>query len=217
MKYQGAIFDFNGTLFWDTPYHNQAWDIFLQKHRIRLTDDEKNQKIHGKNNRDIFRVLFGRKPDEAEMQKFIFEKEAFYQEICLANTMELASGVTELFDFLKTNDIRFTIATSCGIENIIFYFQHFQLEKWFDMDRIVFNDGKVKGKPNPDLFIKAMEILGTTPETTVIFEDSEAGITAAQNAGAGKIVIVNSIEEDYRHWPYPVITDFDEVDRGWFG
>jgi beta-phosphoglucomutase-like phosphatase (HAD superfamily) len=96
-------------------------------------------------------------------------------------------------------------------------FQHFGLGKWFAMDRIAYNDGKTKGKPSPDLFLKAMEILGTPPEATVIFEDSEAGLKAAESAGAGKIVIVNSNGGDYQHWPHQVIADFHEVDRGWFG
>lgn len=217
MKLKGAVFDFNGTLFWDTPYHNRAWDLFLEKRRIRLTDDAKNRMIHGKTNRDIYTALFGKVPDEAGLQEFILEKEGIYQEICLANPLELADGVTELFDFLQANNIRFTIATASGIENIAFYFQHFGLEKWFASDRIAYNDGKTKGKPHPDLFLKAMDILETPPEATVIFEDSEAGLKAAQNAGAGKIVIVNSTGGNYQHWPHPVITDFHEVDRAWFG
>ena len=47
MAIKGVIFDFNGTLFFDTHLHNQAWDIFLKKHSFVLTDEEKNLKIHG--------------------------------------------------------------------------------------------------------------------------------------------------------------------------
>lgn len=47
MTFKGAIFDFNGTLFWDTPFHDKAFDIFLEKRGLHLTDEEKRVKIHG--------------------------------------------------------------------------------------------------------------------------------------------------------------------------
>lgn len=55
---EGVIFDFNGTLFWDTPYHNRAWDIYLQSHGRQISDHDKDLYIHGKPNRDIFNFLF---------------------------------------------------------------------------------------------------------------------------------------------------------------
>ncbi|UII81232.1 hypothetical protein [Flagellimonas sp. CMM7] len=45
-------------MFFDTDLHNKAWDIFLDKHALKLGDDEKNQKIHGKNNAEILSNLF---------------------------------------------------------------------------------------------------------------------------------------------------------------
>jgi len=40
MKYTGVIFDFNGTLFWDTGLHNEAWQIFLDKYNLHLSDEK---------------------------------------------------------------------------------------------------------------------------------------------------------------------------------
>ena len=60
-KYKGIIFDFNGTLLWDTKLHNHAWDIFLDKHNIVLSDDEKNKVIHGKTNEVILKIIFDNK------------------------------------------------------------------------------------------------------------------------------------------------------------
>ena len=60
MKYSGVIFDFNGTLFWDTPLHNKAWNMFLEKRGMHLSDHEFFATFHGKNNRDMFNSLFQR-------------------------------------------------------------------------------------------------------------------------------------------------------------
>lgn len=41
MAIKGVIFDFNGTLFFDTHLHNRAWDIFLDRYSLMLQDVEK--------------------------------------------------------------------------------------------------------------------------------------------------------------------------------
>jgi beta-phosphoglucomutase len=64
LSFKGAIFDFNGTLFWDTAYHNEAWDTWLGRNGMEMTNEEKDLRIHGKNNKDIFEGLYGRKIDK---------------------------------------------------------------------------------------------------------------------------------------------------------
>ena len=80
-RIQGVIFDFNGTLYWDTSYHNEAWDIFLRKHHIRLTSEEKRHKIHGKLNKDILAGVFGRSLSVHEIEMMVREKEEIYRKI----------------------------------------------------------------------------------------------------------------------------------------
>lgn len=215
MTYKGAIFDFNGTLFWDTAYHNQAFDIFLKKHHLKLTDEEKRVKIHGKSNPDIMSGIFGKELTDTEIYDLSQEKELIYRNLCV-NDLHFAPGAVDLFNYLSSAKIPFTIATSAGIENVDFYFEHMNLNKWFKLDEIVYNDGSFRGKPCPDIFLSAARKLQLSPHETVMFEDSVAGIEAAENAGAGKIYIVNSNNEIYVDFSYKIITHFDEVDRKLF-
>lgn len=215
-KFRGVLFDFNGTLFWDTHLHNAAWNKFLEKHQLQLTDEEKNQKIHGKNNQDIFTALFQRSFTKEEIDDLVIEKETIYQNLCLNIKMELAPGAIEFFEFLHSQSIPFTIATASGIENIDFYFSHLNLGKWFDYKTIVYNDGSFPGKPQPDIFLIGAKRLGIAPEYLIVFEDSLTGFKAAQNAKIGKIYIVNSTNND-QTWPCDVISSFTEVDRSLFG
>jgi HAD superfamily hydrolase (TIGR01509 family) len=217
MHFSGVIFDFNGTLFWDTNLHNKAWDIFLSQHNMSLSDEDKFRKIHGKNNADIFRSLFGNDLADEEIGKYVLEKESFYQELCLRTDMQLAPGATEFLDFLKNNNIPFTIATASGKENIDFYFRYLPLSRWFDYDKVVYNNGKIKGKPDPQIYRLAMEIINKNPEDVIIFEDAVAGLQSAKNARAGKIIVVNSNNDDYIGWKdCRIIKNFDEVDRNQF-
>lgn len=217
MTYSGVIFDFNGTLFWDTKLHNKAWDIFLTRHNLYLSDEDKFLKIHGKNNRDIFTALFNRSFSDDELNKYILEKEGLYQQLCLQTDMPLAPGATDFFNFLKDNDIPFTIATASGQENIDFYFKHLPIAQWFDYDKVVYNNGQIKGKPDPEIYLKAMQVINRKPEEVIIFEDAIAGLQAARNAKAGKIIIVDSNDDDYTGWTdNQIIRSFDEVDRKQF-
>lgn len=212
MKLKGAIFDCNGTIVWDTAFHDKAFDVFLEKHGIHLTDDEKRIKIHGKPNADIMRGIFGDHLTDAEVNDMAQEKEAIYRDLA-ADRLEFAPGVVDLFDYLKANKVRMAIATSSGIENVQFYFDVLKIDRWFSMETVIYDNGTFRGKPHPDMFLKAAEQLGLQPEETVMFEDSKAGITATERANAGKIVIVSSYGEDYSQFSHQIITHFDQIDR----
>lgn len=216
MKFKGVVFDFNGTLLWDTKYHNQAFDLFLEQHNIVLTDEEKSVKIYGKSNADIMRDVFDRTLTDAEVKEFSIEKELIYQDL-IVNNLHFAEGAEELFEYLKAHNIPFCIATSSDFLNVEFYFREMQLGRWFSPEWVLFNDGTLKGKPEPDLFLKAADRLQLNTSELVIFEDSKAGIKAAENAGAGKIYIVNSMNDDFSDFEHEVIFNFNQTDKSLFG
>jgi beta-phosphoglucomutase len=216
MKYKAVIFDFNGTLYWDTSHHNQAWDIFLNNHHLSLSNEEKAAKIHGKSNSDILKAIFERKLSPQEIHQMEMEKELIYHEIALREKLDYAPGALNLFSYLQSIHIPYTIATSSGWVNIEFYIKYMDLAKWFNTEKIIYDNGNFRGKPNPDIFLLAMQKLNTKPEDVLIFEDSLNGIMAAESAGVGKIIVVNSTGGDYSHLPYTIINHFDKVDRNLF-
>lgn len=215
-KIKGVILDFNGTLFWDTQYNNKAWDSFLNLHGFNLSDQEKLEIIHGRNNQDSIKELFGGRLNPDELYRLSRQKEEFYRKFCLEGTPELAPGATDFLRFLMKNNTPFTLATASINENIDFYFENLGLGLYFDRNKVVYNDGVIKSKPHPEYYEKAMKILGIRKEETLVFEDSFAGISSAENAGVAQIIIVNSNNDDYSNWDYQVIKDFNEVDTNIF-
>ncbi len=207
------VFDFNGTQFSDPKLHNRAWDLFLDSHGIRLSDADKHAVIHGKNNREIMTQLFNADLPPEGAAQLIQEKEAIYRQICQTSNLGLAPGAADFMSFLKQHRIQSTIATASGWENLCFYVDRLKLGQWFDLEKIVYDDGTVKSKPAPDFFLKACENLSLDAGDVIIFEDSRFGITAAENAGAGKVIIVASNEIDYGRWHHEKIGHFNEVDR----
>jgi HAD superfamily hydrolase (TIGR01509 family) len=218
MSNKNVVFDFNGTLLWDTHLHNAAWDLFLEKHGFSLSDEEKHRRIHGRLNGEILQDLFENRLTEADIARYSLEKEHIYQRMCLKQEdFSLAEGTAELFEKLREQGIPFMIATASDLVNVEFYIKTLELHRWFEKDHIVYNDGTSRGKPCPDLFLKAFKILGIDGRDAVIFEDSIAGVKAAEASGAAKIIIVNSNDDDYTEYQdkYPIIKNFREVDLDW--
>ena len=200
MKISAAIFDFNGTLFFDTDKHSKAWRMYGEKLMGRpLTDEELLTNVHGRNNRLILTYLLGRTPTDLEVSTLGSKKEAFYRELCFSDpdNFHLAPGAEAFLDELKENNIPCTIATSSDIENINFYFENLGLAKWFKKELCVYENGTFKSKPAPDIYLKAATKLGVSPKDCTVFEDAVSGITSAYMAGAGQIVAVASSADSH--------------------
>ena len=217
---KGVIFDFNGTLYWDSQLHYDAWREYSKILRgYEFSDEEMRDKMFGHTNGDIIEYAIGKKPTQEMIEKYGKEKEALYRKRCLLDPekFKLAPGAIELLDFLKENKIPMTIATMSEWDNVEFYIKEFHLEKWFDLDKIVFSDGKIPGKPAPDIFKIAAKKINLQPEECIVFEDAIAGINSAKGAGIGKIIAIASIEpiSFYKkiNGLYSILKDFYEFDK----
>ena len=197
----GVIFDFNGTLFFDTPFHEQAWRDYAARLCGRgITDGEFRDNIHGRTNAEILSYLLGGSLTEQEIETHAEAKEALYRDMCLQNAAQfhLAAGAETFLDELKAHGVPMAIATSSGRINSEFYMERFRMARWFDETTFVYNDGTLPSKPHPAIYLRAAEAIGLSPNECVIFEDMPSGIAAARAAGAGKIVAVtSSLDGDY--------------------
>ena len=217
---KGIIFDFNGTLYWDSQLHYDAWREFSKIIRgYEFTDEEMRDKMFGHTNEDIIEYAIGKKPSKEMVEKYGKEKESLYRKRCLLdlNSFKLAPGAIEFLDYLKEHNIPRTIATMSEWDNVEFYIKEFHLEKWFDLDKIVYSDGTIPGKPAPDIFMIAAKKIGLKPSDCVVIEDAIAGINSAKSAGIGKIIAIASLEpvEFYQKIEglEGIIMNFHEFDR----
>ena len=191
MNYRGVLFDWNGTIFFDSDKHKKAWQLFLpEKIGREVSEDEIRTNCLGQTNSEILRRYFGEDLSDDEVYRLAYEKEALYRSLCLKDTenLHMVKGAEEYFNYLKDNGIPFTLATGSEIENVKFYFETFRIDRWFSFDNIVWDDGTVPGKPAPDFYIRGAAKLGLDPKDCIVFEDSSAGVQSALNAGAHAVV-----------------------------
>ncbi|MBO1308525.1 HAD family phosphatase [Enterococcus sp. 669A] len=187
---QGVVFDFNGTLFRDSAYHETAWHTFISQETDRvLTKQEFEHHVHGVNNHGALEYIFNKKLDKKTADELAERKEKIYRDMVVAldSGNELVEGAEEYLDFLTERKIPITIATASMKNNVDFYFDFFKLDRWFDYDKVVYNDGDVPSKPAPDFYLLAAKNIQCPPEEVIVFEDSVSGIRSAFSAKVGAI------------------------------
>lgn len=189
--FRGVIFDFNGVLFWDSPLHEEAWRQYSRVLRGHpMSDREMLEQVHGRVNADIFAYVLGAPLSAGRLVVLAEEKERIYRRLCLeaGSAFRLSPGAEGLLDFLAAHDIPRAIATSSGWPNLSFYLEHLNLGRWFELDHLVYDQGRYAGKPAPHIYLEAAERLALSPPACVVVEDSLAGVAAAREAGIGLIV-----------------------------
>ena len=98
----------------------------------------------------------------------------------LEEGVDLKAGAETLLSYLKTHGYKIGVASSSIEKRAMDILEQHDVAKYFD--KFVFGHEVTKGKPHPDIFIKACEKLGEEPEDCLVLEDSEAGIQAAHSA-----------------------------------
>lgn len=218
MKKKGILFDFNGTLFWDSHYHELAWNAMSEKLRgTPMSHEELTSKMHGRNNKQVIEMIFGHPIDDDYSRQLSEEKEASYRQMCLEHpeSFKLAPGVIELLDELKKHGVPMNIASASIKPNIDFFVEHFQLGNWFDPDKIVYDDGSHENKIS--MFKTAAELIGIPVEDSVIVEDSVSGIQFGKAVHACVIALGDeSKDEMFKKLGVDcIIRDFTEFDRSY--
>jgi beta-phosphoglucomutase len=184
MKFSAIIFDMDGVLVDNDEFHYRSFEIFCEKYSIKLTPELYNTKITGRTNEVILSFLFGDSISPERIKELAYEKEAIYREI-YKPSIKPAKGLLSILELAYNKNIPCAVASNGPFENIDFVLDETGIRKYF---KVVVNATMVKaGKPAPDIYLKAAELLGKTTDECVVFEDSPTGIKAAR---AAKIKVV---------------------------
>lgn len=177
----------DGVIVDSNPAHKEALKRFCKKHGKDLTEDELREKIYGRRNQDWLVSLFGPlEPDQ--LADYGEEKESLFRELYAA-TIEPMAGLATFLRAVEEAGITRAIATSAPRANVDFTLEKTGLGPFFET---ILDDTFVsKGKPDPEVYLKAAEALDRSPGQCVVFEDSLAGVESARKAGC-KVVGVTT-------------------------
>lgn len=177
---EAAIFDLDGTILDNNSYHLKAWLQYLKDKNITITQEEYNENMSGRKNKDVLEYVFKRKLSDEEVKKYSYEKEAVYRQIYEPHIKEI-SGFTRLLKYLKERSVKLAIATSGIQPNIDFMFKHLPLRNYFQ--EIVRGAEVKNGKPEPEIYLLTAEKLRVAASHSLVFEDSTPGIESGKSAG----------------------------------
>jgi beta-phosphoglucomutase len=205
---EAVIFDLDGTLIDNNSYHIEAWKIFYDKIGKPFSKEEYTKNINGRINSDIFNYIFDTILSSEEIDLYSTEKEALYRELYEPHIKPI-NGLINFLEELEKEKIPKAIATSGLPPNINFMFEHVPIKKYYadviDASQIS------KGKPHPEIFLKAAAAVKANPENCVAFEDSVAGIRSAKAAGMKVIGLTTThIAEDIKEADL-IIKDYTEI------
>jgi HAD superfamily hydrolase (TIGR01509 family) len=216
LAFRGVVFDLDGTLVDNMPFHVEAFALFVRRHGLPPLDHELRGRLDGQRNRDIFPILFGRPLDEASFRQFEEEKEGLYRELSRGRLRPLP-GAPRLLELLEARGIGAAVATSAPAANVVHTLDELGLAGRFRA--VVRSDQVPRGKPAPDVFLEAARRLGAPPTSCLAFEDSPAGVTAARAAGMTCIAVTTSFspEQFAAHGARPdaAVRDFAAFLAGW--
>ncbi len=175
------IFDLDGVIVDTAKYHFKSWKIIAKKIGFKLSKTQ-NELLKGVSREESLNKVLnwgGISIDRLEKNKYLEEKNELYKGfINNLNHMDILPGVNKLINFARNNNI--PIALGSASKNA-----HRILEKLGIKNKFkVIIDGNLtsKSKPHPEVFLRGAEILGINPKNIIVFEDSIAGIEAANKA-----------------------------------
>jgi beta-phosphoglucomutase len=202
------IFDMDGTMVDNMMVHHRAWQRKLAALGLDLTLEEVRQSIHGINE-EILERLFGDRFSPEERRRIAWEKEAEYRDIFLSE-LRLVPGLEAFLKSALQAGIRMGIGTAAPHENVQFVLENLHLRPLFGS--VIDASQVIKGKPDPEVFLRVAEELGAEPADCVVFEDSPTGAEAARRAGMQAVIITTThTAEEFAHFEHVVriISDFE--------
>lgn len=181
---RAVIWDLDGVIIDSADEHKRAWQRMAREDGIQLTDEE-FRATFGKRNDDIIPLFWGAVSRE-RLQELADRKERYFREYIREAATPLPGSI-ELMRALQQRGFLQAMATSTPEENIRLIKSLLQVERYLSV--FVSGEAVARGKPAPDIFLKAAGELGVSPAQSLVIEDAVAGIQAARAAGMRCIAV----------------------------
>lgn len=208
MKTKAFIFDLDGVIVDTAKYHYLAWQKIANQLGIEFTP-EHNEELKGVSRVRSLELILQLGKIEASQEdkdKWLTQKNEDYLSYLVdMDESELLVGILPVLRYLKEK--KQLIALGSASKNARPILEKTGIIHYFDA--IVDGNDVSNAKPDPEVFLRAAELVNTNPENVVVFEDSVAGIQAANSAnmtsiGIGEAKILH--EADY------IFPDFTHIE-----
>ena len=190
MPVAAVIFDFDGVVIDSHEAHERSW-FALADELDRPFTRETFVATFGQRNESILPLLgWAEEGDKARIQQLGDRKETLYREILRSEGIQPLPGVVALLEDLRAQGIPSAIGTSTPRANVECVLEITGLAVFFR--EVASAEDVTRGKPDPEVFLKAAEKLGVAPFACVVIEDARVGIRAAKAAGMKALAVTTT-------------------------
>ena len=198
----------DGVLVDSNPYHKVALVEFCARYGHTLSETELLEKVYGRTNKEWLTNLFG-PLTPAQLAQYTEEKESLYRQLHQPY-IEPVKGLIRFLEMLEEKNIPKAIGTSAPRGNVDFILGSTATANYFP--HILHDTFVTRGKPDPEIYLKAIDTLKMPAAQCIVIEDSLSGIAAGKASGAKVIGITTThTREEMPHTDW-VINDFDDLD-----
>ena len=206
MTKKAFIFDLDGVIVDTAKYHYLAWKKIATALDIEFTY-EHNELLKGVSRVRSLDIILGLGQVEASQEQknqwLIQKNEEYLTYLVDMDSNEILPGVMSVLEFLKANQQ--PIALGSASKNARPILEKTGILSYFDV--IVDGNDVSNAKPDPEVFLQAAQKLGISNENSIVFEDSVAGIQAANVAtmtsiGIGDAAILNEAKYNFKDFTF---------------
>ncbi len=194
MKFKAVIFDLDGVICFTDEYHYRAWKAMADEMGIPF-DRTVNNRLRGVSRMASLDIILekytGPALSQAEKEKLAQKKNDLYRtSLAEMSPKDLSDEVRETLNALRDMGLRLAIGSSS--KNTPFILGQIGLAGFFD----AVSDGNniTRSKPDPEVFVKAADMLGMAPELCLVVEDAVSGAEAG-HAGGMKVACLGDAAE----------------------
>lgn len=209
-RYKGVIFDLDGVICFTDKFHYKAWKAIAEEEGIYF-DEQINERLKGISRMDSLDIVLERAEKVySDEEKIVLaeKKNKIYRELLAEmSPADLSLEVKSALEQLRALGIKLAIGSSS--RNTGFILNRIGLEDYFD----AVSDGTniTKSKPDPEVYLKAAELIGESPADCLVVEDAPAGIDAGVAGGFDTAGIGSASKYDKTTYPIESLLDLVEI------
>ncbi|MBP5348828.1 MAG: beta-phosphoglucomutase [Clostridia bacterium] len=193
---KAVLFDLDGVIVSTDRCHYRAWKRMADEEGIYF-DEKINDRLRGVSRMASLEIVLERSPrayTEEEKAALAARKNDYYKDLIRELTpADILPGAMENLNELKKNGILTAVGSSS--KNTPLILRQIGLDAFFD----AVSDGNniSHSKPDPEVFLKAAEMLGVEPADCLVVEDADAGIEAGRRGGIKTLSVKGAVGADY--------------------